>query len=151
MSCALLCPDSPGDDSLGFCVRFLNGTDFGADVLRHDFMRAPQCLEWSPLSEALAVGCAHGICLWRRVVADGAASAWWMTFLQHPRGGHAVEALSWSADGRFLSSVSPSKDGAVLVWDVALRIADELLTPHRPTATLSWSPTVRSHMRWGGA
>jgi len=102
--------------------------------LRHDFMRAPTCVAWAPLAEVLAVGCQHGVCLWR-LLPDGTA---WMTFLQHPRQ-LPVSGLTWSPTGRHVATMSPG-EASLLVWDTALRTSTTIRAP-RPLTLLSWSPS----------
>jgi len=112
-------------------------------VLRHDFMRSAQCVAWAPLSETIAIGCRHGICLWR-LMADG-SSGWWLTFLQHPRR-WPTHSLSWSPTGRHfvtLSSSSSKSGGGseMLVWDAATRTAHALAGLVGQPNVISWSPT----------
>ena len=50
-------------------------------ALTHEFQRECHSVAWSPLSEVVAVGTRHGVCLWRLFPDESS----WMTFLQHPR------------------------------------------------------------------
>ncbi len=110
-------------------------------VLRHDFMREVSSMAWSPLSEMVAVGAAHGVCLLRifedESDPDPALTTGWMGFLQHPRL-LAIRDLSWSPSGRLLATASPG-DAALLVWDVALRTCKFVWAP-RPPVAVEWSP-----------
>ena len=98
-------------------------------------------MAWSPLSEMVAVGAAHGVCLWRifedESDPDPALTTGWMGFLQHPRL-LAIRDLSWSPSGRLLATASPG-DAALLVWDVALRTCKFVWAP-RPPVAVEWSP-----------
>jgi hypothetical protein len=130
-----------GGDPHAFVVSFFavsGGPDQGGGwldlKLRHDFMREPACVAWSPLAEVVAVGCRHGVCLWR-LLPDGTA---WMTFLQHPRL-RPVTGLTWSPTGRHVASMSPD-EASFLVWDTALRTSTTIKSP-RPLSHLAWSPS----------
>ena len=93
------------DDADGTHVRFFVGDSqrwVEDSELRHDFMSAAACIEWAPLGEVIAVGCAHGVCVWM-LLPEGNN---WCAFMQHPAGAPVV-CLTWSPTARFLATASP--------------------------------------------
>jgi len=107
------------DDSLRFVYMGQSEADvqYQGLALTHEFQRDCYSVSWSPLSEVIAVGTKHGVCLWRLLPDEGA----WMAYLQHPRR-KAAHALTWCPYGRHLAAISRD-EACVLVWDVAARSA----------------------------
>jgi WD40 repeat protein len=125
--CAVACTDDVETSVCFYSDKWESG------MLRHDFMKDPSCMEWAPLGEIIALGCGHGVCLWRAVGED---MHWWMTFLQHPNK-RAISHLSWSSSGRHLATSSVGEK-SILVWDIALRTCQTVMTPYVPHM-LAWS------------
>ena len=90
--------------------------------LQHEFQHSITCLAWQPSSgRTLAVGCRHGILLWKLPADTGMAStgmvssaasrdrrqrAWANFFRQDGHG--PIKSIAWSSDGQFLLSCSES-------------------------------------------
>jgi len=115
-------------------------------ILKHEFQKSIYCIEWKPQSGGtLAVGCLHGICIWSisRENLPGISKEEkelqnpWMNYFHYP--GHSpVTTLSWSPNGRYLSSGSPN-DSGMIIWDVAFEVPN-VIRRYGGITILRWSP-----------
>ena len=95
-----------------------------ATSLQHGYQHGIRCMEWQPLAgNTLAVGCASGLCVWRRsrsmygAGGERLVGGAWMEMLRE-EGHYPVLSLSWAPGGRLLATAAPSQR-QIIVWDVA--------------------------------
>jgi WD40 repeat protein len=107
-------------------------------TLKHDLQQGAcsGAVAWRPInSTSVAVGCAHGVCLWHNVKESSNASLVW---LQSP-GEVAVHALCWHPRGHLLAGASHHRPG-LFIWDVATGSVTCIRAGLENVTMLRWSP-----------
>lgn len=112
-----------------------------AFLLRHKLQCGAAALAWRPNGgKTLAVGCAHGACVWHlgrtgSAQQGGTAGGASLVWLQAPEG-QAVTTLSWHPSGHLLAAASQHRPG-LHVWDVATGAVTSVRVSHCPRGVLS--------------
>eukprot|EP00887_Chlorella_sp_A99_P005498 scaffold1.g5498.t1 len=117
-----------------------------AQVLRHTLQRQARALAWRPNAAAtLAVGCAHGVCLWqlgrgggggRPGEGGGGAPLVWL----RAAGDGPITSLAFHPQGHLLAAASCQSAGLLSIIDVATGACTPLRAGLEPVTLLRWSP-----------